>query len=204
MGSNRRLFRSLCLFFVLAVGQVYSFQSHLPCSRQRYVALHQSNNHDNLPDNIASTIQPTRRDALVQSASFALSSLLIGSSGTTSPAFAATTNPQTIVMTGANSGLGFEACKQLAAQGHNVVLACRSLAKATDAIQRIRQAGTESTNSNLMPAACDLASLESVKAFAQGLEGFKIDALCLNAGIARNAGATDIIRTVDGFELTGR
>ena len=140
---------------------------------------------------------PTRRDVLFQSASLALAGLLTGGS----PVQAASETPKTIVMTGANSGIGFKSCKKLAAQGHSIVLACRSLSKAEDAIQRIRETGV--TTGNLTPAACDLTSLESIKSFADSLSISTIDALCLNAGIARSTGATDCARTVDGFELTG-
>ena len=125
------------------------------------------------------TYNPTRRDVLFQSASLALSSLLIGDH------VYAEETPQTIVMTGSNSGIGFEACKRLATQGHSIVLACRSLAKAEDAIQRIRDAGI--SGGRLTPAACDLTSLNSIKSFADGLSLPNIDVLCLNAGMYESA-----------------
>ena len=143
------------------------------------------------------SLAASRRDVLLQSSGIALSSLLLGQ-----PALAA--EPQTIVITGSNSGIGLEATKRLAAQGHKIVLACRTLAKAQDTAASLQGYG-----GTLIPAACDLASLKSIDEFVNQLpaligSGSKIDALCLNAGIARNTADTDCARTADGFELTGK
>lgn len=185
MGSCR-LVRSLHLFISLLT-LVECFQSSTNrCTRRKLPALQSTF------DGSAGTT--TRRDVLVQSASLALSGLLVGQPATAAGA------PLNIVMTGANSGIGFESCKQLAAQGHSIVLACRTLAKAQDAVQRIRDAGV--TTGNLSPAECDLASLESIQKFASTLSVSSIDALALNAGLSRNTAATDCARTADGFELT--
>jgi len=123
------------------------------------------------------------------------------------------------------TGVGFEACKRLAttaaqeqstatavaAATTTLILACRTLEKAQDAVDRIRSStssGTEpssSSNNNgivLIPAACDLASLQSIQSFARNLPVDRIDTLCLNAGISRNTEAKDCARTKDGFELT--
>lgn len=133
-----------------------------------------------------------RRQALNSSVAGVLSFLLLGQ-----PVKAQ--NPQTIVITGANSGIGFEAAKKLAERGHNLVLACRTIEKAKDAIQRIE---SEGTSGNLLPAECNLASLDSIKAFANSLKVDKIDVLCLNAGLSLNADDKQVQRTADGFELT--
>ena len=206
--TTTSLLRSLSVFVTFSVA-TQSFHINLPilhCNHRprQCVALQQTAYDGHSQDECGKRgfPQPTRRDMLVQTAGLTLSSLLIGSCRVgNNPAVASAATPQTIVMTGANSGIGFESCKRLASQGHDIVLACRTMEKAQDAIQRIRQAGVETGTLN--PAACDLSSLESIKSFADSLAVSKIDALCLNAGIARNAGATDIIRTVDGFELTG-
>jgi NAD(P)-dependent dehydrogenase (short-subunit alcohol dehydrogenase family) len=120
------------------------------------------------------------------------------------------------VIIGANSGIGFEACKILATtnkrQVKTLVLDCRSLAKAQDAINRIRAAippGEISSTCTLIPAECDLESLDSIKSFAEVLPGLlvendKLDVVCLNAGLCRKAGAADVVRIKDGFELTGK
>jgi NAD(P)-dependent dehydrogenase (short-subunit alcohol dehydrogenase family) len=95
---------------------------------------------------------------------------------------------RTIVITGANSGLGFETAKRLAAAGAHVVLACRDEQKAADAAARIGG----STEVRLL----DTSSLESVRSFADAAPD-RIDVLINNAGVM----ATDEARTVDGFEL---
>jgi protochlorophyllide reductase len=140
----------------------------------------------------------SRRDLLTSFGGFALSSLLLGQPLSS---FAdESTKPLTFVITGANSGIGFEACKRLAPLGHRIVMACRSKQKALNAIEQIG-------NGNLIAAECDLANLDSIKAFTEELSGLiggaKVDRLCLNAGLARNTASKDCARTVDGFELTG-
>jgi NAD(P)-dependent dehydrogenase (short-subunit alcohol dehydrogenase family) len=95
---------------------------------------------------------------------------------------------RTIVVTGANSGIGFATASRLAAAGAHVVLACRDLEKAERAAGRI----DGSTAVQLL----DTASLRSVRAFADSAPP-TIDVLVNNAGVM----ATDEARTVDGFEL---
>lgn len=146
---------------------------------------------------------PRRRQLLTQATGLALSTFLM--KPTTLPAVAVEeTKPLTFVMTGANSGIGFEACQKLSQLGHRIVLACRTKEKALDAVERLGG----STSSNLIAAECNLASLASIQAFTNELpsllgEGSKIDRLCLNAGLCRNIDAKDCVRTSDGFELTG-
>jgi hypothetical protein len=148
--------------------------------------------------------ETTRRDLLTQG--LALSALLVAAP----PAVAAA--PQTIVLTGANSGVGYEACVRLLASGggHTLVLACRSLQKAQETAARLGDSYNNNNNNNkLIPAECNLASLASIDAFAQQLPALlggasaKVDTLCLNAGLCRNVAAKDVARTTDGFELTG-
>lgn len=54
----------------------------------------------------------------------------------------------------------------------------------------------------LIPMECDLADLSSIDSFVKKLNGDKFDAVCYNAGIARNTEAKDVARTKQGFELT--
>jgi protochlorophyllide reductase len=112
-------------------------------------------------------------------------------------------NPKTILLTGANSGIGFEASKILLDAGHTLILPCRSLDKAVTTAQRL---DTGKTN-RVIPAECNLADLSSIEKFSKEMpsllsSGQKLDILCLNAGIARATSATDVARTQDGFELT--
>src|SRR3712207_1540021 len=86
------------------------------------------------------------------------------------------------VVTGANSGLGLVTARELARKGAHVVLACRNLAKGEEARRGIEALvpGAELTLEQL-----DLASLESVRAFAERFraEHDGLDLLINNAGI---------------------
>lgn len=68
-------------------------------------------------------------------------------------------------------------------------MACRSLAKAEDAVARILS--ETSVIGTLIPAECDLASIQSIQSFAKNISVEQIDTLCLNAGIARSTEAKD-------------
>src|SRR6195952_4547769 len=95
---------------------------------------------------------------------------------------------RTFVVTGGNSGLGFETARRLAAAGAHVVLACRNRERGEAAAARM--AG--STEVRVL----DTSSLDSVRAFAADAPE-RIDVLINNAGVM----ATDEARTADGFEL---
>ena len=87
----------------------------------------------------------------------------------------------TVVITGANTGLGYEAARVLSGRGARVLIACRSQQKAEDAIARIeKQNGT--VNISYVPL--DLGDLSSVKQCAAQLQAEeRIDVLINNAGI---------------------
>jgi NAD(P)-dependent dehydrogenase (short-subunit alcohol dehydrogenase family) len=95
---------------------------------------------------------------------------------------------RTVVVTGANSGIGLIAARRLAGAGARVVLAVRDRVKGEQA------AGTIEGEREVREL--DLASLASVRAFADAWEG-DIDVLVNNAGVM----ATPERRTQDGFEL---
>ncbi|HTY97989.1 MAG TPA: oxidoreductase [Solirubrobacteraceae bacterium] len=103
---------------------------------------------------------------------------------------------RTAVVTGANSGLGLETARELARHGASVVLACRDTAKGEQAREEIR---SSTPDAELEVAPLDLASLESVKGFAETLSGrgTEIDLLINNAGVM----ASPRRLTSDGFEL---
>jgi hypothetical protein len=114
-----------------------------------------------------------------------------------------------ILITGCNSGIGLDATLRFAAQGHRVLLACRTKEKAEYAIRQVMQQQqlTEvEANDLLIPLECDLASLQSISTFVQNvassLDGKKIDVVALNAGVARNVASKDVLRTAEGLELT--
>jgi NAD(P)-dependent dehydrogenase (short-subunit alcohol dehydrogenase family) len=102
-----------------------------------------------------------------------------------------------IVVTGANSGTGKEAARRLAAAGAHVVIAVRTVAKGEQARAEIlaRHPGAE-----LEVRRVDLADLESVREFADGLlaAGTPVDVLINNAGVMA---PTARMTTADGFEL---
>ncbi|MES2883998.1 MAG: oxidoreductase [Pseudomonadota bacterium] len=100
------------------------------------------------------------------------------------------------VVTGANSGLGLETVAGLAAAGAEVVMACRSTAKAEAALQLLRQRLPEA---QLHLMQLDLSDLGSVRGFAAecGRRFGHIDLLCNNAGVM----ALPYQKTRDGFEM---
>jgi NAD(P)-dependent dehydrogenase (short-subunit alcohol dehydrogenase family) len=100
------------------------------------------------------------------------------------------------VVTGANTGLGFETAQVLAARGASVVLAVRDTEKGKAAAARI--AGT-AHGANVMVQPLDLTSLESVRAAAGELRAQhpRIDLLINNAGVMFPPKQT----THDEFEL---
>jgi NAD(P)-dependent dehydrogenase (short-subunit alcohol dehydrogenase family) len=103
-----------------------------------------------------------------------------------------------VLITGANSGIGYEAALELARNGAEVILPARSLQKADDAITRIRGSVPRA---KLIPGLLDLASLGSVRAFAAFIAGnFPGESLDL---LINNAGVMGVPRrelTVDGYE----
>lgn len=100
------------------------------------------------------------------------------------------------IITGANSGIGYEAAAVLADKGAHVVLAVRNLDKGKDAAERI---AAKSPNAEVVLQQLDLTSLDSVRAAADGLRNShqRIDLLINNAGVMYTPKGT----TKDGFEL---
>ena len=100
------------------------------------------------------------------------------------------------VVTGANSGLGYWTARGLAGAGAEVVLACRSAARAAAAAREIRKALPQA---RLECLELDLGDLQSVRIFATILatRHRRIDLLCNNAGVM----ALPLCRTRQGFEM---
>jgi NAD(P)-dependent dehydrogenase (short-subunit alcohol dehydrogenase family) len=100
------------------------------------------------------------------------------------------------VVTGANTGLGFETARVLAARGASVVLAVRDTEKGKQAAARIADTAP---GANVMVQPLDLASLDSIRAAAGELRArhSAIDLLINNAGVMFPPKQT----TRDGFEL---
>ena len=102
---------------------------------------------------------------------------------------------KTFVITGANSGIGFEAARYLGEKGGDIVMLCRSREKGEAARQKLSALVKGKVDLILI----DLGDLVSVRAAAEEIrEKYeKIDALINNAGIMM----TPQQKTVDGFDL---
>lgn len=101
------------------------------------------------------------------------------------------------LVTGANAGIGYETARSLALHGCDVVLACRDMEKANEAIKRIQQ---EKETANCVALKMDLSSLSSVREAAEEFKKkFKfLHYLILNAGVF----GLPYTLTKDGYETT--
>ena len=108
---------------------------------------------------------------------------------------------RTVIVTGGNSGLGYQCAKNIAMKDkdYTLVLACRNPEKAAKAIQDMK---AETGNENIHSVALDLASLDSVRAFKAlyKKENFPpLYSIVCNAGLNR----TPLEYTKDGPHSAG-
>lgn len=108
---------------------------------------------------------------------------------------------KSIIITGANSGIGFECALQMAkiATNEQIILACRNIQAGNEASKIIKY---KTGHQNIKCLQLDLASLKSIQHFADAFSKEKqpiIKALVNNAGL-QNVGET--LYTEDGYELT--
>ena len=91
---------------------------------------------------------------------------------------------QHILVTGANSGLGYESVRVLGLRGATVFVAARNQNKAEQTVQRLRKAAPGVTQ-ELVPVVCELTDFDSIIACAEVVRrtGGQLDALICNAGI---------------------
>jgi NAD(P)-dependent dehydrogenase (short-subunit alcohol dehydrogenase family) len=103
---------------------------------------------------------------------------------------------RTVIVTGANSGTGFESARAFARKGAHTILACRSLERGQVAMEAIRR---ESPQALIDLRPLDLADLSSVRGFAEVFkpEHETLHILCNNAGVM----ALPYRTTADGFEM---
>jgi len=97
------------------------------------------------------------------------------------------------LVTGANGGLGYATARELARRGARVVLACRDPGRGVAALGQMQR---ELPGARLELRRLDLASLASIRAFAERWDAGPLDLLINNAGIA----LVPRSRTEDGFE----
>lgn len=100
----------------------------------------------------------------------------------------------TVLVTGANRGIGLELVRQLRAQGHQVIGTARNPAEASE----LKETGA-------MLVSLDVTDSNSVRAMAEELKGQKIDLLINNAGIsghnAKSFAETDFDKVITTFDV---
>ena len=100
------------------------------------------------------------------------------------------------LVTGANSGIGYQAALELARHGAHVLLGCRNASKGLTALERLKR---EAPGAQAEVVELDMASLASVRGFAEAFvgTGSALDLLINNAGVMALPKRET---TVDGFE----
>uniref|UniRef100_A0A671MZ78 Retinol dehydrogenase 12-like n=1 Tax=Sinocyclocheilus anshuiensis TaxID=1608454 RepID=A0A671MZ78_9TELE len=103
---------------------------------------------------------------------------------------------KTVIITGANTGIGKETARDLAKRGARVIMACRDLEKAEAARKELIE---DSGNQNIVANKLDLSDTESIRAFAELInkEEKQVNILINNAGIMM----CPYSKTADGFEM---
>jgi len=103
---------------------------------------------------------------------------------------------KTVIVTGGNSGIGYEAALQFARKKARTILACRSLDKANAAAKQI---AASNPGAAVEVMELDLSSLASIRSFADAFHKShrSVDTLVNNAGVM----ALPYRKTVDGFEM---
>lgn len=100
------------------------------------------------------------------------------------------------IVTGANTGIGFETARVLASKGALVIMTCRNMEKGESSANSIRK---ETRRDDIEVTKLDLASLSSIRQFADDFRRRydRLDLLINNAGVMM----PPYSRTIDGFEL---
>ena len=110
-----------------------------------------------------------------------------------------------ILITGGSSGIGFQAVLQLISLGHNIILPCKNILRANNALTRLfNQFQSNSPNKgNIYPLEMDLSDFKSIDTFCTEVKKrrLNIDVLILNAGL-QYTGSKLPRRSAQGIELT--
>jgi retinol dehydrogenase-12 len=103
---------------------------------------------------------------------------------------------KTVIITGGNTGIGYETALDLAKRGARIILACRNREKANEAADKIKKL---TDNEHIESEYLDLADLSSVRHFAKEVNSKldRLDILINNAGIMM----CPYWKTKDGFEI---
>ncbi|WP_345817046.1 oxidoreductase (plasmid) [Paraburkholderia sp. PREW-6R] len=117
--------------------------------------------------------------------------------GTWTPADISSLNGKRILITGANSGIGYHTALVLAQKGAHVIMACRDPRRAEAALSRLKSVAP---GASVELAALDLASLDSVREFASRERAAQraLHVLVNNAGVMA---PPKRLETADGFEI---
>ncbi|XP_023129563.2 retinol dehydrogenase 12-like [Amphiprion ocellaris] len=104
-------------------------------------------------------------------------------------------NGKTVLITGANTGIGKETAKDLAKRGAKIIIACRDMEKAQEALTEIIET---SGNDNVKCMKLDLSDSKSIREFAEAInrDEPKLNILINNAGVM----VCPYGKTADGFE----
>ncbi|KAK7056348.1 hypothetical protein VNI00_002902 [Paramarasmius palmivorus] len=116
-------------------------------------------------------------------AKHSMSQFIRDQSSTQKPVLKVDLTGKVVVVTGANTGLGFEACKHIATMNpRRLIMGCRNRQKGEEAISKL---SAETGYKNAEFWQLDLASFASVKSFADKYEkeGERLDILIENAGV---------------------
>uniref|UniRef100_G3ND05 Si:dkey-94e7.2 n=1 Tax=Gasterosteus aculeatus TaxID=69293 RepID=G3ND05_GASAC len=103
---------------------------------------------------------------------------------------------KTVIITGANTGIGKETARDLARRGARIVMACRDLERAEEARTDILE---DTGNENVVIRKLDLSDTKSIRVFAELInkEEKQVNILVNNAGVMM----CPYSKTVDGFEM---
>ncbi|XP_062377450.1 retinol dehydrogenase 12, like [Sardina pilchardus] len=103
---------------------------------------------------------------------------------------------KTVVITGANTGIGKETAIDLAKRGARIIMACRDMEKANDALKEVTEA---SGNQNVVIMKLDLSDTKSIREFAELInkDEKQLNILINNAGVM----VCPYGKTADGFEM---